>query len=41
VLAMFPLVKVHDHEVTFRFCGFQSEELEKKLKVLFEKNFSF
>ena len=34
------LVKVR-HEVTFCFYEFQSEGLEKKLKVLFEKNYLF
>ena len=39
-LAILSLVKVC-HEVTFCFYGFQSERLEKKLKVLFEKKFLF
>ena len=33
-------MKVH-HEVTFYFCGFQNEGLEKKLKVFFEKKLFF
>jgi hypothetical protein len=37
-LVMRSSVKIH-HEMTF--IGFQSEGLEKKLKVLFEKNLSF
>jgi hypothetical protein len=40
VSTILPLVKVH-HDVTFCFCGFQSGGLEKKLKVLFERNLSF
>jgi hypothetical protein len=39
-LVIFSLVKVC-HEVTFCFYGFQSEGLEKKLEVLFEKNCLF
>jgi hypothetical protein len=39
-LAILSLVKVC-HEVTFCFYGFQSERLEKKLEVLFEKKFLF
>jgi predicted RNase H-like nuclease len=39
VSAILSLVKVHP-EVTFCFYGFQSEELKKKLEVLFEKNLS-
>ena len=37
-LVMRSSVKIH-HKVTF--IGFQSEGLEKKLEVLFEKNLSF
>jgi hypothetical protein len=37
-LVMRSSVKIH-HEMTF--IGFQSEGLEKKLEVLFEKNLSF
>jgi len=39
-LAILSLVKVC-HEVTFCFYGFQNEGLEKKLEVLFEKNYLF